>query len=86
MRLTGAFVTRFLEEWQHAQDAALHNWSSGDYASYGEERAVVERFLEAMKHELTAVLLPETSKEGDAMNAAMAEENENNPQLDADFS
>jgi hypothetical protein len=54
MRLKGAFVTKFYEEWKHAGDTMLkHRMGS---VTQGEHRARVERFLEAMKYDLAAVL------------------------------
>lgn len=53
MRLNGAFVSKFLEEWSHSQD--IH----GSRRSWGDEHRIVERFMEAMKYELAAVIIPE---------------------------
>ena len=58
MRLTGAFVSRFLEEARHSYDMMAVN-SEGTPLSYGEEHRAVERLLDALKYELTAVLVPE---------------------------
>ena len=56
MRLPGAFVTRFMEEWKFAGDTMLQDRYRG--ASLGEQHQRVERFLEAMKYELAEVLVP----------------------------
>lgn len=45
-RLSGAFVTRFYEEWKHSGDTMLH-CQFGD-VTHGEKHQRVERFMAAM--------------------------------------
>ena len=55
MRISGAFATRWYEEWRASGDAML----SGHHGvvSEGERKARIERFLEAMAPGLAKVLL-----------------------------
>lgn len=55
VRLSGAFVTRFYEEWQRIGDTML---TEGVYhgPTCGEKHQRVERFLEAMAPDLARVL------------------------------
>ncbi len=55
MRLTGSFVTRFMEEWKFTGDTMIHTYRG---TTLGEQHQRVERFLEAMKYELAAVIVP----------------------------
>jgi hypothetical protein len=45
IRLSGAFVTRFYQEWERAGDAMLHTWHN---VTEGEKHQRVERFLSVM--------------------------------------
>jgi hypothetical protein len=51
IRVKGAFATRWREEWKTAGDLTRHGYSSGEYQQQ------VEYFLEAMKYDITEVLL-----------------------------
>jgi hypothetical protein len=56
IRLSGAFVTKWYEEWKRTGDTMLQQYSG---ITHGEHHARVERFLEAIQDDLLVELLGE---------------------------